>query len=420
MRSFFSRTFPLWAGAGLYLLFSLYLFSGVQIPDVPAERNGPILFWQDGAIYTIRADGTGLTRVTPALMADRRFTEVSPACHGLVNAPCWVLIGHVLYSASGQSRPLPLLPRTEWLNAFAAWSPDGTHLAYMLETQPDGERMLVVYDITLNLLWRVAEGVDETRRPAWSAGCADGLADDCYLAFARLPRRGQRRPQVEAIHLRSGQVTAWPLQSAWGHLLRWSADDRLYVGGRLGWVAVATGQPLNADFGPEFAQSPAPTVDYVAYSGLLSRTEDMQTGVWLAKPGQASPRLLYAFSSRAEAARFTQDLLWSPRGDALAAFSQGQLVHFDLSSGQVSIWYQTASVDVLKGYAFAPLGDALALVAAQYADTPENPPHRLFVVDASGQVTILRAQSRTPILLLAWLPGDYQRHLLPRHPADAS
>ncbi|RME51106.1 MAG: hypothetical protein D6796_01630, partial [Caldilineae bacterium] len=334
--------------------------------------------------------------------------------------PCWVLIGHVLYSAAGRSRPLPLLPNTEWLNAFAAWSPDGRHLAYMLENRPDGERVLAVYDVALNLVWRIAEGVDETRRPAWSAGCAGGLTDHCRLAFARLPRRGQDGPQVEAIDLAGGERTTWPLQPAWGHLLRWSANDRLYIGGRLGWVAVATGQPLNAGFGPEFARAPAPGVEYVAYSGLLTRAGDMQTGVWLAPPDAETARFLYAFPSRTETARFTQDLLWSPRGDALAAFSQGQLVHFDLRSGQTAIWYQTTSVDVLKGYAFAPRGDALALVVVQYADTPENPPHRLFVVEASGQVTILRAHSRTPIILLAWLPGDYRRHLLPRAPADAS
>ncbi|MFQ5575728.1 MAG: hypothetical protein ACE5G8_01935 [Anaerolineae bacterium] len=407
MRLFLVRTFPLWAGAGLYLFFILYGIGGVQVPDVPASRDGPLLFWQAGALYTINPNGTNLTKLTPALLADRRVTEVSPGCNGLAPAACWVLVGHVLYHISGRGVPLPLTPNTEWINAPAGWSPDGVHLAYTVGRKDTNRRALLVYNTALEIVWRVAAAVDESRTPAWSPGCANGLMDGCVLAFGKQAAPGQAGSIVAAFTFADGSLQSWNIPNHWGHILKWSPDNRLYVGGSAGWFRVDDGSPVKGALGAEFASSVAPTVQYVAYSGRAPRAGQRQ--IWLAGPSQP-PFLIDAVPIHPDRAGFSSPVIWSPGGEALAAFNQGRLIYYNLVQQTVSVWYRTDSMDVLKGYAFAPSGNAIALVEGQYLDNPERPQNRLFIVYKSGEVVNLRLRSREPIVLMAWLPAGFDRY----------
>jgi len=446
------KTLPLWLGVGFYLFFGLRLFSDIQIPEVPFQRNGPILFWQDGAIYTINPDGTDLNKITPALRANQRFTTVSPGCHGLVEAPCMVLVGHVLYHISGASLPLPTLNGTEWLNAPASWSPDGVYLAYPVKYSDTGQRSLLVYNTRQDFLQQAAEDVDESIKPAWSPGCVDASLDNCYLAYRRVSTTGKKGVKVASLNLGSNQTQIWTISSGQGHILKWSSAGQLYYGGNLGWFSVEDGSPVGGEVEAGLTTSLSPAGNYVTYSAAAPSINALQqnakrSGIWLARVSEDPPpssnfttddENIAAVGGRRSAVVFSKDtprliqpplsspryvergfnheVFWSPKEDALAAFNGGQLIHYDLIQDQVSIWHETSAMDVLGGYAFSPTGDGLALVEGQFLDNPEKPQHRLFIVYKSGEVMTLRGRTRDPILLLAWLSGDYAKYLHPYEP----
>ncbi len=431
LASTISKTLPLWLGIGFYLFFSLHIFSDIQVPTVPLQKSGPILFWQDGAIYTINPDGTNLTKITPALRANQRFTAVSPGCHGLRPTPCMVLVGHVLYHISGTSLPLPTLNGTEWLNAPASWSPDGVYLAYSVANSQTGQRSLLLYNTREGVLTVAADNVDESIQPAWSTGCADGSLDNCYLAYRQKSETGVRGAKIVALNLGSNQTQTRTISSGQGYILKWTAADELYLGGQLGWFNVKDGSPAGQAFSAGMVASFSPSGAYIAYSDLTALQQGDGCGIWLAsvakldtgaspvmkiRPDKQLPARIFIAETASNARGFTHDVFWSPQGNALAAFADGQLVHYNLREDRVSVWFQTSAMDSLGSYAFSPLGDGLALVEGQFLDNPEKPQHRLFIVYNSGETVTLRERSPEPILLLAWLPGDYEKYLIPHTP----
>ena len=433
IRKFANSLTPLlWLGIGLYLFFSLRLFFDTHVPEVSLQKNGPVLFWQDEAIYTINPDGTNLTKITPALRANQRFTAVSPGCHGLRPTPCMVLVGHVLYHISGTSLPLPTLNGTEWLKAPASWSPDGVYLAYPVANIQTGQRSLLLYNTREGVLTVAADNIDESIQPVWSIGCADGPLDNCYLAYRQKPETVAGDAKATILNLGSNQTQSWPWAGNAGYILKWTAADELYLGGQTGWFNVKDGSPAGKAFSAGMTASFSPSGAYAAYSNLTAPQQDDRRGIWLDAPVKADSGALPAMKIRpneqwpariftAEAAfdarGFTHDVFWSPPGNALAAFADGQLVHYNLVEDRVSVWFQTNAMDELGSYAFSPLGDGLALVEEQFLDNPEKPQYRLFIVYNSGETVTLRERSPDPILLLAWLPGNYEKQLIPHLPA---
>jgi hypothetical protein len=429
-----SKTLPFWLGIGFYLLFSLHIFSDIQIPVASLQKNGPVLFWQDGAIYTINPDGTNLTKITPALRANQRFTAVSPGCHGLSPTPCMVLVGHVLYNLSGASLPLPTLKGTEWLNAPASWSPDGVYLAYPVANSQTKRRSLLLYNTLAGVLTIAADNIDESIQPAWSTGCADASLDNCYLAYRQKFETGEEGAQIVALNLSDNKAQSWLWPGGAGHILQWSSAGGLYLGGPLGWLNVADGSSVNQTFGARGTSSFSPFGAYVAYSNLRATPQGETRGIWLSSlaPGSVSdagalsvmkthrdrhlPTRIFTAEAAFDARGFGRDVFWSPQGNALAAFADGQLVHYNLTEDCVSIWFQTDAMDSLGSYAFSPLGDGLVLVEEQFLNNPEKPQNRLFVVYNSGETVTLRERSPEPILLLAWLHGDYEKYLVPHTP----
>ncbi len=431
LASTISKTLPLWLGIGFYLFFSLHIFSDIQVPTVPLQKSGPILFWQDGAIYTINPDGTNLKKITPALRANQRFTAVSPGCHGLGPTPCMVLVGHVLYHISGTSLPLPTFKGTEWLKAPASWSPDGVYLAYPVANSHTGQRSLLLYNTREGVLTVAADNIDESIQPAWSTGCADGLLNNCYLAYRQKLKAGAEDAKVAILNLGSNQRQTWPWMGSAGHILKWTAANELYLGGQPGWFNVKDGSPAGQAFNAGMTASFSPLGAYIAYSNLTALQQGSKRGIWLAhlakpdtgawpvtkiSPNRPLPARVFTAEAAVDARGFTHNVFWSPQGDALAAFADGQLVHYNLPEDRVSVCFQTNAMDGLGSYAFSPLGDGLALVEEQILDNPEKPQHRLFIVYNSGETVTLRERSPEPILLLAWLPGDYEKYLIPHKP----
>lgn len=408
-----TKTLPIWIGFGTYLLFSIYLVFDLQVASHQPQSSGPILFWQDGVIYTINPDGTNLQRITAALFAHQRAIEVSPGCHGLAEAGCWVLIGHVLYHITGKGIPLPVTSQTAWTDNPTAWSPDGVHLAYMVSHQETGQTLLFIYNTNTTLAWSVAQDIDATIKPAWSAGCLQSLNHDCYLAYAKHLETGEQGKKIIALNLATQQSRTWQIPSQWGHLLSWSRANQLYVGSRLGWFDIDQGQRVGVIPGEKNNPSLAPNINYVAYTGVISPPNP--PGIWLGEIGKSTPQPVFLFPSFNHKAKFNSEVFWSPQGDALATFNQGYLVYYNLKTEQGSILYQTQTLDVLRSYAFSPQGGGITLVEGQYLHHPEKPSQRLIAVEADGQVVTLRTRSESPIVVLAWLPANYQKYIRPTY-----
>lgn len=420
LRFIIGKTSLLWAGIGFYLLFSIYLASQLQIPEVPAESPGPILFWQKNALYTINPDGTNLTKISPALLADQRFTEVSAGCHGLAQAPCQVIIGHVIYQISGRGIILPAFPNSEWLNAPVSWSPDGVSLAYFVSERESGQRSLLIYNTALNLLWRAAPNVDEAVKPAWSSGCRETGSTQCMLAYGQKASAGQKGTPIAVLNLNSGQTDETTIAAGYGNVLRWSDDNHLYYGGRLGWFSALDGSQVG-DTGALQRGTPlfvSPTIDYVIFSDdpatRFPTQAEVGREIWLNSVSAHTSRLIYAFPPQTETnSHRAFEVLWSPHQNSVAVFNKDHLIYYDLAEENPTILTDIGPFDRIMGYAFSPDGDSVAIVGGFFPDTSEKPYHILFVTGTSGQPVTLIPRTKDPILVLAWLPGDYQSGLKP-------
>jgi len=410
-----AKTIPLW------VVFALFLFFGVYIPfgkTFSLPQDGPILFWQDGAIYTINADGTNLTKLTPAIGADQRYTAVAPGCSGQSSTICWVLIGHVLYDALGRGVPLPLNNALEWVDAPATWSPDGIHIAYAANRKTDGQRVLLIYDTAQNIVWQAAVNTDDSIKPAWSAECVDGVVDNCYLAFGQKSASGQTGKVIVAQNLSTGSAHTWTIPSSQGHILRWSTNNELYYGGRLGWFAVVDGRRVSERATSALTMAPSPAFDQVAYYDIRPAEDGVSAATILNLASIAGDplRTIYVFPSTLGRMNIqARQIFWAPNGSGLAAYNQGLLLHYDLQAQTMFIWYKTPTAGKFSSYAFAPSGDRVALVESQYLEHQSTPQNRLLVVSRSGDVVTLRPRSSGAIVLLAWLPQHYTRYFLPRN-----
>jgi hypothetical protein len=328
------------------------------------------------------------------------------------------LIGHVLYHVSGRGVPLPLLANQEWVNAPASWSPDGVHLAYPVLDKSTGDRNLLIYDVEDEVVWLTAESIDDSIKPAWSQGCVNPSFQNCYLAYAHKSEIGGQGVRIAVHDLGTWQTRERLIPGSLGSRLRWSEADRLFYG-RLNWYDLEAGTQVTPALPAPEALSLSPTADHLVYVGDQSGGQDScrvcsSYSLWLGQPTEAQLAPIYAFpiESNRQAAR--TDILWRPDGRAFATFQQGRLFYYDLSTDTTSFWTQTAATDFVDSYAFAPQGDALALVEGSYLDGSEKPVYRFYTVGASGEVVTLRTRFTEPVVVLAWLADKPAPRFLPR------
>ncbi len=123
-------------------------------------------------VYTIRADGTGLRRLThgreesfPWWSPDGRRIMFQP--YVCVAGKCGYAISVMRPDGSGKRRlaHVPGAPGGGGLHA--AWSPEGTRIAFLRLTRRIGSEMLVV-DVDGRRLRRLADDSDSSSYPAWS------------------------------------------------------------------------------------------------------------------------------------------------------------------------------------------------------------------------------------------------------------
>ncbi len=404
---------------GALLFYSWYL--PFRSASTQSETgNGVILFWYDRALYTIETDGTHLTRISPAAEANpKRQIAVSPGCTAKMNAGCYVLIKHVLYDALGHGLPLPINQYYRWINAPGVWSPDGIHLAYMVAHTDTGERALLAYNVQEQIVWRIADEIDDSVVPAWSAGCTQIEADNCYIAYGVKTPLGESGNRTAVQTVRTGKTQILATLSGRGHILRWSDDDELfYGGGEVGWFSAFTNQPLKIQEKNITVSAVSPNMMYVAYNTIPS--PQMPAELWLMpNTDAASAEMLFVFKnddSNEQSA--PQQILWSTDGKSFLAFDQGELIHYNIQRKTAEMLYRNDAHHIFENCVFSPNRDGVALVEKPIASP--DPRYRLFVVWNTGETTTLLPSSKTPIIVLAWLPADFSRKLLPVLETDLS
>ena len=408
---------PIIIGALLFYGWYLPFRSASTMTD--AER-GVILFWYDRALYTVNADGARLTRLSPAAEADpKRQIAVSPGCTVEMDAGCYVLIKHVLYDPLGHGEPLPINRHYQWINAPGVWAPDGNHLAYMMAHADSGERALMAYNVPAQTVWRIADEIDDSVVPAWSAGCTNIEADDCYIAYGVKTPPGESGNRIAVQTIATGKTRILATLSGRGHVLRWSNDDKLfYGGGEVGWYNAFTNQPLKIGQKNVTVSAVSPDMMYVAYNTVPS--PQMPAELWLApNTASAPPEMLFVFKNNdSNEQSAPQQILWSTDGKSFLAFDQGELIHYNIQRKTAERLYRNDAHHIFENYVFSPNRDGVALVEKPIA--LPDPRYRLFVVWNTGEITTLLPASQTPIIVLAWLPADFSRKLLPALETDLS
>ncbi len=405
--------------AAVYFLFSVYM-PAPPVPSVAREQNGPILFWYNGAIYTIKDNGTNLQKITPAAYADpKRQIAISPGCYGSVSAGCYILVKHVLYDALGNGLPLPITDEYQWINAPAVWAPDGVTLAYMVSRQESGLRDILALNVNDLVVQKMADGVDDSVIPAWSFDCKNLTSDTCYLAYGIRTPSGQSGNRVVIKNVSTGEETVLRTISGRGTDLRWSADDNLYYGGgELGWFNAFSNAPFLEQSPATTVFVPSPTMMMAAFNTVPA--PDVPPELWMI-PAQESnadaAERLYIFRNHLpDGQSAPQQILWSTDGESFLAFDQGTLIHYNIQQKFAEALYRNDATDNFSSYAFSPTGNGVALVEKSIATTA--PKYRLFSVSNSGEVQTLVPRGNKPIIVLAWLPEDYWKYLLPMYRND--
>ena len=229
--------------------------------------TGRIVFDDSQDIWAIKADGTGLTRVTqepwrefdPTLSHDGTLIAYRSEPNDypelwLMNAdgsdqhrwqaeggfPAWSRDGSMLAYAppggpSGQSwiavmnadgSGLRRLPDTE-LGEYPAWSPDGKRIAF--SAARSRVRVLYIVDVDGSRIVDLS-GVGEGSHPAWSP-------DGSSILFASHRGRSDNYRDIYSMRPDGSEVTR--LTPDPGEMPAWSPDGRYIVFAALGGLAVA-------------------------------------------------------------------------------------------------------------------------------------------------------------------------------------
>ncbi len=378
--------------------------------------NGPILFWQSGALYTINPNGTQLKKITPASQTlNRRQISISSGCYTASSVGCRVLIKHVLYDALGEGVPLPITDTYVWINTPSVWSPDGRHIAYMVGQIETGDRILLVYDVEEKLIWRVADGINDAITPAWSLGCVDLSAGNCYLAYALKTKQGQVGNLINAKNMKTGDDIQFQIASGRGHVLRWSDTDELYYGGgEVGWFNVRDNQPFMVLDDAVTFRAESPIMAQTAFITVPS--PEMPSELMLQRRDNTST-LLHVFTNQDGDERSAPpQIIWHPDGKSFLAIDQGELIRYNIEQAWLETLYHHNGAYSIQNYVSSPDGKNIALVETSISVA--NPTYRLFVVTRAGEVITLIPSSQTPIIVLAWLSANYEDFLLPAEGHD--
>lgn|GEM_PF-2564455 len=408
-----------WVGAVLVIVLATFLYQPA------AAKTGSLLVWTRNRVYVMDIDTLTLARVGPA--TSEQVIAPSPGCFGYVDTPCWVLIGDVVYyvdlTVGGNHAAYAQLPIDAgfgWENAPVSWSPDGLHLAYSVTDTQNGQSELLVYDVSSNEVKVRATDIDPSVTVAWSSGCAASLeAVDCELGYKKVPAQigNELLPSLVGYTPAAGKTREWIVPTTEPIFqLRWSPDGELLL----------YSQPKRyfkraEDNVPAYKLPPggrlanmSPDARFTVYyqpftlsdcQGQVEVDDCLHLGVWItSENSNDEPDLVYSVNlSQAQTEGGLNFIpTWSPDGNAFVFFQEGQLIYYDLSKREATIWYKPVTGKLRSVPVFSPNEEAVAFVDNQGQGFSE---YRLVVVNPRLQPIEEIIQTNEGFRILAWLPN---------------
>lgn len=402
------QTLLFWVGAVVVMILATIFYQPA------AAKTGSLLVWTKNRVYVMDIDSLLLRRVGPAA-AGERLTP-APGCFGRTETPCWVVVGEWLYDVSpdrSQQASERRLPGAgaDWLDAAVSWSPDGLHMAYVVRNESADTSELRLVDATTLAVKIIVPDVDPAVAATWTAACAEGLnVAGCKIGYKKI---GTDSSEIAALALAANEETVWPVSAETVEELRWTRERQLlYSPGQRQFYEIGSPSPLTElPPGGQLANVSPQGTYTIYYQPFRLREcvteageECLHLGVWLIRNGEeaAEPALIYNLDlteSRGGGLNFIP--VWSADEQSALFFQDGQLLHYDVPTGETTIWYQPVTGKLRSVPIFSPTGEAATFVDNQGQGYSE---YRLVVVDPKLQPIEHIIETETGFRLLAWLP----------------
>jgi hypothetical protein len=402
--------YAIWAGAFAVVFLATVFYQPA------AAKAGALLVLTNNRVYVMDIDTLTLERVAPADPGE--VVAVSPGCRGETSTPCWVAVSGRLYridlGAGGseiRETALPVQAGYRWSDSAISWSPDGQLLAYSLINESNGQFDLRVVDVASEDVLLQAEDIDPDVATAWAVGCASGFtAPDCYIGYKKMPGQqvqGGFLATLIGYNPATDTTRQWSVTPERLFELRWSPDNMLLYSRPKRYFLRAD------DYSPAFKlpsggqlANISPDANYTVYYQpftLESCETDscVQLGVWLEPVTTSERRLIY----NAPLDQYSRGLnfipSWTRDSQELVFFQGGQLIHYDVSTGQGTIWYKGVGDKLRSLPVFSPNEDAVALVDNQGQGHSD---YRLLVINPRQEPVEHVIETETGFRILAWLP----------------
>ena len=415
------KSIVFWIGAVLIIVLATFLYQPA------AAKTGSLLVWTRNRVYVMDIDTLTLDRVGPA--TSDQVIVPSPGCFGHVDAPCWVLIGEIVYfvdlsAASNHvaQAQLPIDTGFGWVNNPVSWSPDGIHLAYSVTHSQSGQSELIVYDVSSNEVKVRGSDVDSTITVAWSSGCAAGLeAVDCELSYKKVPTQigDELSSTLVGYTPVTRQVREWIIPPEPIFELRWSPQGELLYSQPKRYFKRA--EDHNSAFelppGGRLANM-SPDARFAVYYQPFTLSDCqrqvevdrcLHLGVWISpenspENSNEDPSLVYSVNLSEAQAEGGLNFIptWSPDGGSFVFFQEGQLIHYDLAKQEATIWYKPVIGKLRSIPVFSPNEEAVAFVDNEGQGFSE---YRLVVVNPRLQPVEEIIETNDGFRILAWLPN---------------
>jgi hypothetical protein len=409
-----------WRSVIFWVSAIVLMVTATMLYEPAAARTGSLLVWTNNRLYVMDIDTLTLERVAPAEPGEP--VSVSPGCNGVADAPCRVLVGQRLYhvdvGAGGShatESALPVPDGLRWRGAATSWSPDGQHLAYGLYNESTDAFDLQVLDAASGKIVLRANDIDPDVAVAWAAGCADGFnLESCKIGYKKMP--GQKGKGFLATLIgytpATQAVEQWSISPEPIFELQWASDDvLLYSRPKRHFIRADDHEP--AYVMPSGAQlaNLSPNSEYTVYyqpftlEGCPAEADTnncLNLGVWLQNNADDNQSLIYNLAVNNQQGGLNFIPIWSPFGNQFVFFQDGQLINYDLTQEEATIWYKGLSGKLRSAPIFSPNEEAVAFVDSEGQGFSN---YRLLVINPRLQPVEHIIQTETGFRVLAWLPN---------------
>jgi len=409
-----SRFNKQWQTVALWVIAILGIVLVTIFYQPAAAKTGSLLIWMNSKLYRMDIDTLTIEPIAPASRNDA--ISVAPGCLHQTKTPCWVSVKNRLYRVTpNQNSSMVLLttPNEQWPDSAISWSSDGQQVAYTVVNQVSNRLELRLYDAVNQTVTTVAYDVDPLIPVAWSAGCGDGLGDDCSLAYKTVVTQSDEAATLVSLNLTTKNPQEWAMPPESLTELRWSPDDTLlYSNNGRYFQRVDNHAPAyNLSAGATIANV-APNASQIVYYELFTMRECdfaedvdcLYVGVWLrqwdSEPDQRS--LIYTVHlATTDRDGLTFIPTWDQSNSGFVFFQEGNLVYYNAINQEAVIWDKSLRGKIRSMPVFSPNKEAVAFVDNQGQGASE---YRLKVINPRLQPVDHVIETETGFRVLAWLP----------------